>query len=36
MYWDAVSAVAELAGAIGLIASLVYLARQIRQPSELI
>ncbi len=31
MYWDAIGAVAELAGALGVIASLVYLARQIRQ-----
>ena len=31
MYWDAVGAIAELAGALGVIASLVYLARQIRQ-----
>ena len=31
MYWDAVGAVAELAGALGVIASLVYLARQIKQ-----
>jgi hypothetical protein len=31
MNWDAVGAIAELAGAIGVIASLIYLARQIRQ-----
>jgi hypothetical protein len=31
MYWEAISAVAELAGALGVIASLIYLARQIRQ-----
>jgi hypothetical protein len=28
--WDAIGAIAELLGAIGVIASLVYLARQIR------
>jgi hypothetical protein len=31
MNWDAVGAIAELAGAVGVIASLIYLARQIRQ-----
>ena len=31
MNWDAIGAIAELAGAIGVIASLIYLARQIRQ-----
>jgi hypothetical protein len=31
MNWDAIAAIAELAGAIGVIASLIYLARQIRQ-----
>ncbi len=31
MNWDAVGAIAELLGAIGVIASLVYLATQIRQ-----
>ena len=31
MNWDAVGAISELAGAIGVIASLIYLARQIRQ-----
>ena len=31
MNWDAIGAVAELAGAAGVIFSLVYLARQIRQ-----
>ena len=31
MNWDAIGAVAELIGAIGVIASLVYLASQIRQ-----
>jgi hypothetical protein len=33
MNWDAIGAVAELLGAIGVIASLVYLAVQIRQSS---
>jgi hypothetical protein len=32
--WDAIGAVAELAGAIGVIASLAYLANQIRQNSK--
>ncbi len=31
MNWDAIGAIAELLGAIGVIASLVYLATQIRQ-----
>ena len=31
MYWDSLVAVAELAGALGVIASLFYLARQIKQ-----
>ncbi len=31
MNWDAVGAMAELVGAIGVIASLIYLAIQIRQ-----
>jgi hypothetical protein len=31
MNWDAIGALAELAGALGVIASLVYLAIQIRQ-----
>jgi hypothetical protein len=34
MNWDAVGAIAELLGAIGVIASLVYLATQIRQSRE--
>jgi hypothetical protein len=34
MNWDAIGAVAELLGAIGVIASLVYLATQIRQSRE--
>jgi hypothetical protein len=29
MNWDAIGAIAELLGAIGVIASLIYLARQI-------
>jgi hypothetical protein len=35
MNWDAVGAVAELAGAIGVILSLLYLAVQIRQSSTI-
>ncbi len=31
MNWDAIGAIAELLGAVGVIASLVYLATQIRQ-----
>ncbi len=31
MNWDAIGAIAELLGAIGVIASLVYLARQMSQ-----
>ncbi len=31
MNWDAIGAIAELFGAVGVIASLVYLAVQIRQ-----
>ncbi len=31
MNWDAIGAIAELLGAVGVIASLVYLAGQIRQ-----
>ncbi len=31
MNWDAIGAIAELLGAIGVIASLIYLARQMRQ-----
>ncbi len=31
MNWDAIGAIAELLGAIGVIGSLVYLATQIRQ-----
>ena len=34
MNWDAIGAIAELLGAIGVIASLVYLATQIRQSRE--
>ncbi len=34
MSWDAIGAIAELLGAIGVIASLVYLATQIRQRRE--
>jgi hypothetical protein len=34
MNWEAVGAVAELVGAIGVIASLVYLAKQIQASSE--
>ena len=34
MNWDAIGAIAELLGAIGVIASLVYLARTIRQSRE--
>jgi len=34
MNWDAIGAMAELLGAIGVIASLVYLATQIRQSRE--
>jgi len=34
MNWDAVGAVAELIGALGVIASLIYLAIQIRQNSQ--
>ena len=34
MNWDAIGAVAELLGAIGVIASLAYLATQIRQNRE--
>jgi hypothetical protein len=34
MKWDAIGAIAELLGAIGVIASLVYLASQIRQSRE--
>jgi hypothetical protein len=30
MKWDAIGAIAELLGAIGVVASLVYLATQIR------
>ena len=35
MSWDAIGAVAELLGAIGVIASLVYLAFQIRQSTRM-
>ena len=34
MNWDAIGAIAELLGAIGVIASLVYLAGQIRHSRE--
>ena len=34
MNWDAVGAIAELLGAVGVIASLVYLATQIRHSRE--
>ena len=34
MNWDAIGAIAELLGAIGVIASLIYLATQIRQGRE--
>ena len=36
MNWDAIGAAAELAGALGVIGSLVYLAVQIRQNSDLV
>ncbi len=34
MNWDAIGAIAELLGAIGVILTLVYLATQIRQNTE--
>jgi hypothetical protein len=34
MNWEAIGAVAELAGAIGVIVSLIYLARQISMTNE--
>ncbi len=34
MNWDAVGAIAELLGAVGVIGSLVYLATQVRQSRE--
>ena len=34
MNWEAIAAIAELAGALGVIASLVYLARQIKQSNS--
>ena len=34
MNWDAIGAIAELLGAVGVIASLVYLATQIRESRE--
>ncbi len=34
MNWDAIGAIAELLGAVGVIGSLVYLATQIRQSRE--
>ncbi len=34
MNWDAIGAIAELLGAVGVIASLVYLATQIRGSRE--
>jgi hypothetical protein len=36
MNWDAIGALAELAGAVGVIITLVYLAVQIRQSSSLV
>jgi len=36
MDWDALGAIGELVGAIGVVASLVYLARQIQQNSNLV
>ena len=36
MNWEAVGAVAELLGALGVIASLIYLATQVRQNSRLL
>ena len=36
MDWDAVGAVAELLGALGVVASLIYLARQIRHNSKVV
>jgi hypothetical protein len=36
MNWDAIGAVAELLGALGVIASLVYLGRQINHNSEIV
>ena len=36
MNWDAVGAFAELAGALGIVVSLVYLATQLRQNSALL
>ncbi len=34
MNWDALGAIAELLGAVGVIASLLYLGRQIRQSTK--
>ena len=34
MNWDAIGAMAELAGALGVIASLIYVATQIRQSTR--
>jgi hypothetical protein len=34
MNWDAIGAIAELLGAVGVIASLIYLAKQIRHSGE--
>ena len=34
MNWDAIGAIAELLGAVGVIASLVYLATQIRHSRD--
>ncbi len=34
MSWDAIGAIAELAGALGVIASLIYLATQIRHSTR--
>ena len=36
MNWDAIGAVGEVVGAVAVVASLVYLARQIRQNSSLV
>jgi len=36
MNWDAIGAVAELCGALGVVASLVYLGRQIRHNSRVV
>ena len=36
MNWDAVGAIAELAGAIAVVATLIYLTVQVRQNSDLL